>query len=235
MTASLKHWVIIPAAGTSQRMNGTLPKQYLPIQDATVIEYAIKNFLQHAGINGVIVALHEDDQHWQQLSLFNNEKIQVVTGGNTRAESVYNALLYLEDQSIDNNDFVLVHDAARPCLRFSDLENLLNQLRDDEVGGILAAPVSDTLKMSIEKGLVNKTLDRGKIWRAFTPQMFRLKYLSTAMHYCIKNDIAVTDEASAIELQSLPVKLIEGQSDNIKITQSEDLPLVAAILKNINQ
>ena len=235
MAASLRHWVIIPAAGTSQRMGGKVPKQYFTIEDATVIEHSIGCFLRHPEISGVIVALHAKDQYWHELDVSKHEKIHTVIGGNTRAESVNNALLHLEKKSVQKDDFVLVHDAARPCLRYSDLELLMNQLKDDEVGGILAAPVSDTLKLSNAKGFVKETLEREKIWRAFTPQMFRLKYLSNAMQHCIENKIAVTDEASAIEAQNLPVKLVRGQSDNIKITQSEDLALATAVLKKMNQ
>lgn len=235
MTASLRYWAIIPAAGSSQRMGGRVPKQYLAINDATVIEYSLKCFLRHPGIAGVIVALHADDQYWNQLDLVKNEKIHTVVGGNTRADSVYNALHYLENTPAEESDYVLVHDAARPCLRYSDLELLMSQLKDDEVGGILAAPVSDTLKMSKAKDVIQKTLNREKIWRAFTPQMFRLKHLRSAMQYCIDKKITITDEASAIESQNLPVKLVKGQSDNIKITHTEDLMLATAILKKINQ
>ncbi len=235
MATSLQYWVIIPAAGTSQRMGGKVPKQYLPIEDATVIEHSIKCFLQHPNISGVIVALHAQDQYWHELDVSKHEKIHTVIGGNTRAESVNKALLELENQTLEKDDFVLVHDAARPCLHYSDLELLINQLKDDEVGGILAAPVSDTLKKSNTEGFVKETLEREKIWRAFTPQMFRLKYLSNALHHCIENNIVITDEASAIEAQNLPVKLVQGRSDNIKITQSEDLALATAVLKKMNQ
>ena len=235
MATSLRYWAIIPAAGTSQRMGGELPKQYLPINNTTVIEYSLKCFLRHASIAGIVVALHVDDQHWYQLDVVKNEKIHTVIGGKTRADSVYNAIQYLENIPAENEDYVLVHDAARPCLRFSDLELLISQLNDDEVGGVLAAPVSDTLKMSNAEGFIKKTLDREKIWRAFTPQMFRLKYLKKAMQHCINEKITITDEASAIEVQNLPVRLVKGQSDNIKVTYTEDLALAAAILQKINQ
>lgn len=235
MATSLRYWAIIPAAGRSQRMGGEIPKQYLAINDATVIEYSLKCFLRHPNIAGVIVALHADDQHWNQLELVKNEKIHTVVGGNTRADSVNNAMCYLENTPAEESDYVLVHDAARPCLRYSDLELLMNQLKDDEVGGILAAPVSDTLKVSEAEHVVQKTLDREKIWRAFTPQMFRLKHLRSAMQYCIDKKITITDEASAIEAQDLHVKLVRGQNDNIKITHAEDLELATAILKKMNQ
>lgn len=238
MTAALRYWAIIPAAGTSQRMNHAVreqtPKQYLPLGTTTVIEASLSCFLNHPKISGIIVVLNADDQNWDNLELTSNEKIHTVAGGSTRAESVQNAVSYLDTMSIKENDFILVHDAARPCLRYSDLETLLAELKEEKVGGILAAPVSDTLKLANvdnqDSYFVTKTLDRSNIWRAFTPQMFRAKYLKKAFNHCEKNNISVTDEASAIEVLGLPVKLVRGHSDNIKITHQEDLQLAEVIL-----
>jgi len=233
-----RFWAIIPAAGTSQRMGAAIPKQYLPLGKATVIEAAISNFLRHPKIAGVTIALHADDQYWNNLAVTRDERIHTVIGGESRTESVRNAINYLENTSADDQDFVLVHDAARPCLRYNDLDLLIQQLEQDDVGGILASPVSDTLKVVEKQGshnTVNKTLDRENVWRAFTPQMFRLTTLKKALVYCVKKNIKVTDEASAIETLSLQVKLVKGHSDNIKVTHAEDLDLAAAILNKINQ
>jgi len=237
--AALRYWAIIPAAGSSQRIGTAVPKQYLSLGDTTVIEASLSSFLKHPNIDGVIVALQADDQYWANLAVTKNEKIHTVIGGGSRAESVHNAIKYLENTPAKDEDFVLVHDAARPCLRYTDLDSLIQQLEQDDVGGILAAPVSDTLKL-IEKqaGLintVNKTLDRENIWRAFTPQMFRLVTLKKALAHCIKQNIKVTDEASAVEALGLQVKLIKGHSDNIKVTHAEDLELASTIFKKINQ
>jgi len=237
--AALRYWAIIPAAGSSQRIGAAVPKQYTSLGNATVIEASLSSFLKHPNIDGVIVALQANDQYWANLEATKNEKIHTVIGGESRAESVHNAIKYLENTSAKDEDFVLVHDAARPCLRYTDLDSLIQQLVQDDVGGILAAPVSDTLKL-IEKqaGLsntVNKTLDRENIWRAFTPQMFRLATLKKALAHCLKQNIKVTDEASAVEALGLQVKLVKGHSDNIKITHAEDLELASAILKKINQ
>lgn len=238
MPNKIRFWAIIPAAGSSQRMGAAVPKQYLPLGEATVIEAAISNFLRHPKIVGVIVALHADDQHWNNLAVTRNEKIHTVIGGESRTESVHNAINYLENTSAEDHDFVLVHDAARPCLRYNDLDMLIQQLEQDDVGGILAAPVSDTLKV-VEKqefhNTVNKTIDRESVWRAFTPQMFRLVTLKKALVYCVKKNINVTDEASAVEALGLRVKLVKGHSDNIKVTHAVDLDLAAAILNKINQ
>ena len=234
MSNNIRYWAIVPAAGTSQRMAGEMPKQYLPLCDTTVIEASMSCFLRHPNISGVVVALHAEDQYWNNLSIVRHEKIHTVIGGETRSDSVHNALGYLDNTPAQENDFVLVHDAARPCLRDDDLNTLMQKLEQDEIGGILASPASDTLKLVEQQGdskaVVNKTLDRSLIWKAFTPQMFRLGILKKALSHCSKNNIAVTDEASAIEALGLQVQLIEGRGDNIKVTHAEDLIIAAAIL-----
>lgn len=234
MTDKTRYWAIIPAAGTSQRMATELPKQYLSLGDTTVIESSISSFLHHPKVSGVVVALHAEDQYWNNLAIVRNKKIHTVIGGETRTESVHNALNYLDTTSAEKNDFVLVHDAARPCLHDEDVNELITQLENDDVGGILASPASDTLKL-VEKNnnsraTVSKTLDRSLIWKAFTPQMFRLGILKKALSHCSKNNIAVTDEASAVESLGLKVQLVEGRNDNIKITRAEDLLIAATIL-----
>ena len=227
-------WAIIPAAGTSQRMQAERSKQYLPLLSSTVIEYSITNFLQHPKISGIFVALHENDKNWKELLIAEHKKIEVVVGGTTRAQSVYAALSKVQEKS-KPNDFVLVHDAARPCLRYSDLNHLIDSLIHDEVGGILASPIHDTVKQSQTNQsslVVKKTLDRTQLWKAYTPQMFRIDKLNQAFNICFERNIKVTDEASAIEAIGLSVKLIEGSSDNIKITRSEDIKLAEFILQN---
>lgn len=235
VSATFRHWAIIPAAGAGSRVGSATPKQYLPINDTTVIEASLDCFLKHPEIAGVVVALHEGDQHWATLSVASNEKIHTVVGGESRADSVNNAVEYLINTPADDKDFVLVHDAARPCLRYSDLELLISTLETDEVGGVLASPVSDTLKLVKSKeqtvNTVSETLDRDKIWRAFTPQMFRLKLLKQALTHSKDKSIVITDEASAIEAINQQVKLLKGHSDNIKITHQEDLELAEVILK----
>lgn len=239
MSNNTRYWAIIPAAGTGQRMQAEIPKQYLPLCDATVIEASISCFLRHSKISGVIVALHAEDQYWNNLAIIRHEKIHTVIGGETRADSVHNALNYLENTPAEKNDFVLVHDAARPCLREEDVDVLMQKLEQDEVGGILAAPTSDTLKLAEQQSdsntMISKTLDRTKIWKAFTPQMFRLSVLKKALLHCDQNDISITDEASAVEALGLKVQLVKGRSDNIKVTHAEDLVIATAIMnKSIN-
>ena len=226
-------WAVIPAAGSSQRMGAELPKQYLPINDLTVIEASLSCFQRHPNIAGIVVALHKNDRHWKSLAVAKDASIHTVTGGATRANSVYAAINKLLEIAKED-DFVLVHDAARPCLSFKDLDTLIKQLQNDEVGGILATKVVDTIKKSHHDRLnvVKSTVDRSRLWKALTPQMFRISILKNALQHCLKNNIKVTDEASAVEELELEVKLIEGRSDNIKITQQEDLQLADFILKN---
>ncbi len=239
MSKDTKHpppgcWAIITAAGTSQRMGTAIPKQYLPLQDATVLEASISCFLRHPRINAVIVALHANDQTWKDLRIATHKSIHAVIGGATRAQSVNTALSRLTELS-QANDFVIVHDAARPCLNYADLDRLINKLLQDEVGGILAVSVDDTIKRarrgnnSIE---VESTIDRTHLWRALTPQMFRVWVLRKALNYCLQNNIKVTDEASAVEAIGLQVKLLEGRRDNIKITWPQDMTLAASIIKH---
>jgi len=229
-----QYWAIIPAAGISERMGADTPKQYLPLKDATVIEYSLKCFLQHPKIIGVVVALHADDQYWNTLPITRNDKIHTVIGGPTRAASVHNAVQYLQHTPAEEHDYVLVHDAARPCLRYDDLDLLITGLVSNDVGGILAAPVSDTLKQVKQEAsgenYVSETLDRSTVWRALTPQMFRLSALKNALNHVNKKNIAITDEASAVEALGMKVTLVKGHADNIKITYAEDLALAKLIL-----
>ena len=238
MSSNTRYWAIIPAAGTGQRMAAEVPKQYLPLGDATVIETAVTCFLRHPKISGVVIALHAEDQYWNNLAIVRHEKIHTVIGGETRLHSVHNALNYLDNTPAGNDDFVLVHDAARPCLRDEDIDALIQKLEQDEVGGILASPASDTLKLVEHQSdsivMVAKTLDRSLIWKALTPQMFRLSVLKKALTHCDQNNIDVTDEASAVEALGLKVQLIEGRSDNIKVTHAEDLLIAAAIINKSN-
>lgn len=230
-------WAIIPAAGMSQRMGTAVPKQYLSLKNSTVLEASMSCFLRHPQIMGLVVALHAEDSRWPNLKISTDKSIHSVVGGETRAESVFLALNKVIEMS-ESNDFVLVHDAARPCLSYSDLDLLIQKLQQDEVGGILATPISDTIKQATRINTilqVNKTIDRTSLWQALTPQMFRIEVLHKAFNFCFKNNIGVTDEASAVEAIRQSVKIIEGRSDNIKITRPEDIHLAESILQYQNE
>jgi 2-C-methyl-D-erythritol 4-phosphate cytidylyltransferase len=212
-------------------MGAAVPKQYLPLAGRTVIEWSLAPFLAHPRTAGIVVALSADDQRWSQTALAGDAKIATTSGGVERMDSVLAGLRALQDRIVPD-DWVLVHDAARPCLSASDLDRMLNELSDDAVGGLLAAPVVDTLKRADEGGRVSQTVPREKLWRALTPQMFRYVLLQRALESAQAKGVAVTDEAQAIEALGLQPKLVAGDADNIKVTLPEDLPRAERILRS---
>ncbi|HEY5754985.1 MAG TPA: 2-C-methyl-D-erythritol 4-phosphate cytidylyltransferase [Steroidobacter sp.] len=226
-----RFWVVVPAAGSARRMGAAVPKQYLPLAGRTVIEWSLAPFLAHARTAAIVVALSPDEPRWSQTTLASDAKIATTVGGAERMDSVLAGLRVLQDRA-GPNDWVLVHDAARPCLSATDLDRLLNELQDDEVGGLLAAPVVDTLKRANDGGRVSQTVPREKLWRALTPQMFRYAILQRALESVQAKGIAVTDEAQAVEALGLQPKLVAGDADNIKITLPEDLPRAERILRS---
>jgi 2-C-methyl-D-erythritol 4-phosphate cytidylyltransferase len=199
------------------------PKQYLQLGGRTILEHSLDCFLDHPCLKGVVVSLAADDPYWPGLRCAVDARIQRAAGGRERADSVLNALLLLHAQGADDADWVLVHDAARPNLARTDLDRLLAELADDPVGGLLAVPARDTLKRADAQGRVAATIDRSTVWQAYTPQMFRLGALHRALADSLVADVAITDEASAIEWSGQAPRLIEGRSDNIKVTRPEDL------------
>ena len=225
-----QYWAIIPAAGVGKRMGSKIPKQYMPLAGKTVLEQTLSVFLQHPKISGIVVAITEGDPYWQELQsgLENNKPILLASGGSERCYSVLNALTELANQEnyhISEQDWVLVHDAARPCLNSSDIDRLITQLKDTSSGGLLGLPMSDTVKRCDAGQQVLETVDRSDLWRALTPQMFPLGLLKNALAQAIKNNELVTDEASAIEFRGLKPLMVEGSPDNIKITHPGDLQL----------
>jgi 2-C-methyl-D-erythritol 4-phosphate cytidylyltransferase len=212
-------------------MGAAVPKQYLPLAGRTVIEWSLAPFLQQERTSGIVVVLAESDPRWSQTALAGHAKIITTIGGAERMDSVLAGLRALESHA-SPRDWVLVHDAARPCLSKADLDRLVNELSDDDVGGLLAAPVVDTLKRADDHQRVNQTVPREKLWRALTPQMFRFELLTRALQNAVDNRVAVTDEAQAVEALGLRPKLIAGDADNIKITLPEDLPRAERILRS---
>ncbi len=216
-------WAVIPAAGVGARMAADRPKQYLALGTRTILEHSLGCFLDHPSLKGLVVSLALDDPYWPNLACASDTRIQRVEGGDERSGSVLNALLHLHAQGAGDDDWVLVHDAARPNLARDDLDHLLSELADDPVGGLLAVPARDTLKRVDAQGRVLGTVDRSQIWQAYTPQMFRLGALHRALADSLVADAVVTDEASAMEWAGLAPRLIEGRPDNIKVTRPEDL------------
>ena len=207
--------------------SASLPKQYLPLEGRLVIEWSLQPILARSDCAGAAIALSADDPHWARSTLARDPRVRTAPGGAERAESVLAGLRLLNAAA---NDWVLVHDAARPCLSSEELDSLIDTVRDDEVGGLLAAPVVDTLKRADDNGRVSETVSREQLWRALTPQMFRAGLLLEALTDAARNGVNVTDEAQAIERLGFKPRLVAGSTDNIKITLPEDLPRAARIL-----
>ncbi|AGI33012.2 TPA: 2-C-methyl-D-erythritol 4-phosphate cytidylyltransferase [Mannheimia haemolytica] len=209
---------VIPASGVGSRMQAEKPKQYLQLKGKTILEHTVSIFLEHPHVEKVIVAVARKDPFYSTLELLKSPKIQLVFGGETRADSVLNALQEINTE----NAWALVHDAARPCLKRSDLDKLL-QINDPQ-GGILAIPAVDTMKRANGTKIAH-TEDRSTLWHALTPQFFPAQALKQALSSAFANKLQVTDEASAMELAGYQPQLVSGRSDNIKITRPEDLAL----------
>jgi 2-C-methyl-D-erythritol 4-phosphate cytidylyltransferase len=217
-------WAVVPAAGVGARMAADRPKQYLPLAGMTVMEHSLNRLLDHPAIQGGVVAISEGDEYWPALNYRHEKTLHVATGGAERCGSVLNALLLLSEFA-QEQDWVLVHDAARPCLEEEDISRLIQACKNHAVGGILAMPAKDTIKRANTNHEIVETVDRSTLWHAFTPQMFRLGQLRDALTQAVAAGAAVTDEASALEGAGFAPCLVEGNAGNIKITRPEDLQL----------
>lgn len=227
----MRLWSVIPAAGASRRMGSSgAPKQYLTIAGRSVLEWSLQPFLARSDISGVVIVLAQSDEAWRELAVCSDARITTTIGGDERVHSVLSGLHALDDRA-DARDWVLVHDAARPCLSADDLQRLIDKLREDDVGGLLAVPLVDTLKRADSSDHVAATLARDLLWRALTPQMFRFGVLRQALARAIDDNVAVTDESQAIESVGLRPRLIAGDADNIKITTPADLERARRILE----
>ncbi len=229
-------WVVIPAAGVGARMAADRPKQYLPLAGCTVLEHSLRCFSHRPRVSGIVLAVALEDAYWADLELHTEVPLHCVAGGEERAQSVLNALQFLHalmqaEPPESQDPWVLVHDAARPCVRAEDIDKLLSDLNDDPVGGLLAIPVRDTMKRADADGRVACTEPRAGLWHALTPQMFRLGCLKGSLEDALAQGQQVTDESSALELAGFTPRLIEGHADNIKITRPEDLALAEFFLQ----
>ncbi len=223
-------WAIIPAAGIGSRMQSGVPKQYLQINNQTVLAHALTRLSAVAEVECVVVALHPRDSHWATLALQEGPRLTTCAGGDDRCRSVLNALAALQTRA-QQDDWVLVHDAVRPCVTTGDICRLLGEVAEHPVGGLLAVPVSSTLKKAGADGNICATVDRTDLWQASTPQVFRYGLLRKTLTDAIAAGVLVTDEASALELAGFAPRLVRGRADNIKITFPEDLPLASLILQ----
>tara|TARA_R110002012_G_scaffold74949_3_gene189729 strand:- start:3370 stop:4098 length:729 start_codon:yes stop_codon:yes gene_type:complete len=219
--------VVLPAAGVGKRMQSSCPKQYLAIENKTILEHTVARLLSHEAIAHVVIALGENDEYFQSTSLVNNKNITCVVGGKERVDSV---LAGLRSLNSNNQPWVLVHDAARPCVKHQDITQLISYCIAHDHGAILASPVRDTMKQANSEQLVAMTLERSHMWHALTPQMYKTAELTAAITSALTNDIEITDESSAMEALGYASGLVKGSSDNIKITQPEDIALAKFIL-----
>ncbi len=227
MPIPLRYIALIPAAGVGIRLRHDVPKQYLRLGERTMLEHSISAMLSDARVDRVFVVVAPTDDKWQSIQLDSTRVEFLPVGGASRAESVLNGLVTLAARSHDD-DRVLVHDAARPCLGKTELARLIDEVGSDDHGGLLAVPLTDTLKRA-EEGHVVETLQRDGLWCAQTPQMFRLASLRAALS--VDSLDGITDEASAIERNGNFPRLVLGSATNIKVTTEQDLMLARAILE----
>lgn len=224
-----EYWAVVPAAGRGTRMGGALPKQYLSLAGQPVVQRSVAALLAWDQLAGLVIALAPDDHHWQALDIADDPRVQVVVGGDQRSDSVFAGLEQLADRAAAD-DWVLVHDAARPCLRGADLRRLVAELADDAVGGLLAVPVAETVKRGDAQSRVSETVPRDNLWLAQTPQLFRFGLLREALQSARDQGLAITDEAAAVERSGAHPRLVVGDPGNIKVTRPEDLPLAERFL-----
>jgi 2-C-methyl-D-erythritol 4-phosphate cytidylyltransferase len=223
-----RYWLVMPAAGSARRFGHPIPKQYAPLCGRTVIEWALAPFIADARCAGVVVAIAASDSHWPGIAA-RLPGVELAAGGEERSDSVRNALARLAGRA-GAEDWVLVHDAARPCLAAADRDRLLEELAGHRIGGILATPAADTLKRASADREVAMTLDRTDLWRALTPQMFRYGRLCAALDAAKAAARSPSDEAQALEWLGEHPALVQGSAANLKVTSLSDLALAEALL-----
>ncbi len=234
----MKHsiWAIVPAAGIGKRMLSATPKQYLPLNDRPVIEHTVNALLQNENISGLVIALQANDAYWPEINICSQKPLLRTIGGKERADSVLNAIneLFNYEDFDAASDWVMVHDAVRPCVKQQDIDKLVEKVGDDNNGGLLALPVRDTMKRQrtdVSPASVDKTVERENLWHALTPQYFPADSLKNALQQAQQGKLNITDESSAMELAGFSPKLVAGHEDNIKITRPDDLRLASLYLQ----
>jgi len=225
--------VVVPAAGSGTRMAADRPKQYLSLGNSTVLEITLCRLLAHPKIKSVIVALSASDEYWAGTRYASDDRVTTVVGGSERAESVFACLEELLQSTESQADpWILVHDAARPCISHEELDFIFDSLKVTDHGLVLGVRIGDTVKSTGTGATIAETVDRSSLWLAHTPQVFKLRELHLALTACIKENRLVTDEASAMEVMGKAPKMILGSPFNIKITTAVDLQLAELFLEN---
>ena len=230
-TPLTKFWVILPAAGIGSRMDADRPKQYLKLFDQTILEHSLNCFLSHPAFKTVVLGLSKNDRYWSELGLAKDSRVEVYEGGAERVDSVLNGLAFISDRA-QPDDWVWVHDAARPCLSHTDIDKLISVLGAHDEGALLAVPVNDTVKRANARLEVETTVDREGLWRAMTPQVFRFAPLKQALEQSLLSNVSVTDESSAIEYAGGKPLLVQGAESNIKVTHPSDLKIAARTMQD---
>lgn len=240
----MRYWLVMPAAGVGRRFGAGRPKQYATLLGRTVIEWALTPFLADPICAGIVVALAAEDPYWEEVAARiaklpgHTPELLYAGGGAERSHTVRKGLAALHERA-SPDDWILVHDAARPCLSPGDLQQLLSSLASHRVGGILATPAADTLKRAADASAtaagsagadIEQTVDRAGLWRALTPQMFRYRMLCDALDQALGAGRLPTDEAQALEWIGERPVLVQGSAANIKVTSANDLVLAAALL-----
>lgn len=233
--APSSYWLVMPAAGRGERLGAEIPKQYLPLHGRPMLGWALEQFIVDAACRGIVVAVAPGDPHWADLRAGLGREVIEARGGATRAQSVRAGLEALSAAGADAQDWVLVHDAARPCITASEIAALRRAVaaEPDAVGGLLALPLADTLKRAAVSGAAvrsSATLPRESLWRALTPQMSRLGDLRDALQAALESGRQPTDEAQALEWQGFALHLVAGEPTNLKVTTAGDVRLAEAIL-----
>lgn len=222
--------MVIAGGGSGKRMNRRVPKQYLEISGKTVIEHSMNAFLNHDMVSGVVVVTPPDDARWKAVEPTHPKFLCRIEGGKERCDSVLSGLNILQAH-VGIDDWVLVHDAARPCISKALIDKLVKKVMRHPVGGILGLPVTETMKKTGPKDTIIQSVAKENMWRAQTPQMFRLNSLRSALTDLKQREVIVADEASAMEFVGMRPLIVKGLEANLKITTPSDLPLAEYFLE----
>ena len=228
---SPKYWAIVPAAGIGKRFSADIPKQFHQLNGSLVAQHTLSRLLSIRILEAIISPCDSSSGYWSKVPAASHPRVSLISGGQQRADSVLNGLLAIQPMA-KADDWVLVHDMARPCILPTSIGKLITEVADHSVGGILATPINDTLKIVTPQRNIVSTVNRAEYRAAQTPQMFRYGLLKKAIEGMLDNNKIPTDEATAIEYAGLQAIVVDGRQDNIKITRREDLAIAEAIMKN---
>lgn len=227
-----RYWGLIPAAGIGIRVGSETPKQFMKLGSKTLLEWSVHCLAAHDGINGLCIGLSEESGYEDWAGSIHSKVTGIFCGGPTRTHTVINGLSFLFGSGVSKDDWVLVHDSNRPFLRLNDISALITQVGSRDDGGLLCAPIHDTVKFG-DSGRVKQTYPRDSLFRALTPQMFRAGILKEALQNALSSGLQVTDESQAVEQLEYKPVIVMGEATNIKITTAEDLELAIQMISQL--